>query len=218
MKLRKKRLVFPPRISAVTTIVAIACALFLLGSVGYMYLPVHGEEKIYDSVIRLHVLANSDSDSDQQDKLAVRDAVLAVAAAATEQCQTREQAQIVLDAIRPELKETAESVLRERGRERTVTVTLTKEKYPCRTYDTFCFPAGEYVSLQIFIGEGEGQNFWCVLFPPMCLGAASVSHREAEDAMISVGLNADQYRIITETKQTKYKIRFRILEFFENLG
>jgi stage II sporulation protein R len=65
------------------------------------------------------------------------------------------------------------------------------------------------------IGDAAGQNFWCVLFPPMCLSAASVPQNEAEDAMISVGLTPSQYRIVTETQTPKYKLRFRILEIFE---
>ena len=198
-----------------TAILAAICALVLLFFAVATCLPVHGEEKIYDAVIRLHVIANSDSEEDQADKLAVRDAVLRVAAKATQQCQTREQARIVLDAIRPELEQAALQVLASRGREQPVAVTLDEERYPSRTYDSFCFPAGEYLSLRVMIGEASGENFWCVLFPPMCLGAASVSRREAEDAMISVGLTPDQYRIITETQNTKYKLRFRFLEFFE---
>ena len=67
------------------------------------------------------------------------------------------------------------------------------------------------------IGKSEGQNFWCVLFPPMCMSAASVPKESAEEALVSVGLSKDQYSIITETQNKKYRLRFRLLEVFEEL-
>ena len=198
-------------------LLAAVCALVLVGAAVWYALPVHGEEAVYDAVIRLHVIANSDSDEDQADKLAVRDAVLAYAAERTTACADRQAAQAVLAEEKAQLIEIGEAVLRERGRESTVRVELGQETYPTRSYDSFCFPAGEYLSLRVMIGDAAGQNFWCVLFPPMCLGAASVPQSEAEDAMISVGLTPSQYRIVTETQTTKYKLRFRILEIFESL-
>ena len=196
-------------------LVAVVCALVLLSvAVGYA-LPVHGEEQIYDAVIRLHVIAHSDAAEDQADKLAVRDAVLACAAELTKNCRERDEAQQLLLKNQARLEQIGMQVLCERGRERTVRVELGQEKDPTRSYDSFCFPAGEYLSLRVMIGDAAGQNFWCVLFPPMCLSAASVPQDEAEDAMISVGLTPSQYRIVTETQTPKYKLRFRILEIFE---
>ena len=91
---------------------------------------------------------------------------------------------------------------------------LSEEEYPIRTYGAVCFPSGRYLSLQILIGEAEGKNWWCVLFPPLCLSAATET-KENEDAFISVGLSTDQYRVITETQEPPYKVRFKILEVIE---
>ena len=193
------------------------CVAILLGATVWYAFPVHGEDKIYDAVIRLHVIANSDSDADQADKLAVRDALLVLASEATKGCRDRASAKAALTALIPTLQARAGEVLSERGNPQPVRITLGNEHYPTRSYDSFCFPAGEYLSLQVMIGEAEGENFWCVLFPPMCLGAARVSKEDAEDAMISVGLSPNQYAVITETRATKYKLRFRILEFFQEL-
>ena len=77
------------------------------------------------------------------------------------------------------------------------------------------FPAGTYVSLRVCIGEAEGQNWWCCLFPPLCLSAATAKS-DNEDAFIQVGLTKDQYGIITETGKTKYKVRFKLLEVLED--
>ena len=111
----------------------------------------------------------------------------------------------------------AEARLRERGAENAVEVTLGKEEYPERSYDGICFPSGEYLSLQVKIGEAEGKNWWCCLFPALCLGNAAVSDEEAEGAFIEVGLTPPQYKIITETERPVYRIRFKILEILRGI-
>ena len=177
-------------------------------------LPIHGEEKIYESVVRLHVLANSDSDEDQALKLKVRDAVLAHTSPKVIDSTSREEAIKILQEEIEELEKIAEEVVREQGYDYAVEVTLTLEEYPTRNYESMSFPSGEYVSLRVLIGDAEGQNWWCVLFPPLCLSAAS-EKAENEDAFIAVGLNSEQYKIITETEDTKYYLRFKILEAFK---
>lgn len=176
-------------------------------------LPIHGEEKIYESVVRLHVLANSDSEEDQALKLQVRDAILAYTSPKVIDSASREAAISILQGELEAIKEVARQVIVEQGYDYSVDVTLTLEDYPTRNYESMSFPSGEYVSLRVLIGEAEGQNWWCVLFPPLCLSAAS-ENADNEDAFIAVGLNSDQYKIITETNNTKYYLRFKILEAF----
>lgn len=176
-------------------------------------LPIHGEEKIYESVVRLHVLANSDSEEDQTLKLKVRDAILAYTSPRVIDSASREEAISILQGELEAIKEIARQVVIENGYDYSVDVTLTLEDYPTRNYESMSFPSGEYVSLRVLIGEAEGQNWWCVLFPPLCLSAAS-EKSDNEDAFIAVGLNSDQYKIITETQNTKYYLRFKILEAF----
>ena len=113
-----------------------------------------------------------------------------------------------------DLELAARSVIAAEGRDDAVSVMLGRETYPTRTYESCCFPAGEYVSLQVLIGAAEGQNWWCVLFPPICLSAATEG---SEDAFVQVGLSKDQYGIITETGKTKYKVRFKVLELWQGL-
>lgn len=178
-------------------------------------LPVHGEEEIYDTVVRLHVLANSDSEEDQALKLRVRDAVLEVTVPLLEDCTDRTDAVVRLKERLDEIQTVAERVIHDAGRTDPVTVSFDLEEYPERTYDSFCFPSGEYLSLRVCIGDAAGQNWWCCLFPPLCKGVASVPQKEAENAFVSVGLTPSQYRIITETDETVYKVRFKILELFQ---
>lgn len=178
-------------------------------------LPVHGESEIYDAVVRLHVVANSDSEHDQQIKLCVRDAVLALASERLATCEHREEAEQLLRGMTDELTEVARAALARQGAPTDVRVELGREEYPTRSYESFCFPAGEYVSLRVLIGEAAGENFWCVLFPPLCMSAASVSRERAEEEFIAVGLTRDQYAIITETQSTRYRLRFKFLEVVE---
>ena len=176
-------------------------------------LPVHGESEIYDSVLRLHVLANSDSAEDQSLKLKVRDAVLQEASVLLSESKSRDEAITVVETHFSDLTEAARKAILAEGRNDSVRIELGEEIYPTRNYEACCFPSGSYTSLRVIIGDGEGQNWWCVLFPPMCLSAASAD--SAEEAFISVGLTSDQYRIITETEHPTYRARFRILEVIE---
>ena len=178
-------------------------------------MPVHGEEKIYDSVIRLHVLANSDAAEDQALKLAVRDAVLEVTVPLLEDCTDRAEAAALLESSMGDIQTAAERVIANAGRTDSVALLLNEESYPEKNYDSFCFPSGTYLSLRVCIGEAAGQNWWCCLFPPLCLGAATVPADKAEDSFLQVGLTPDQYKIITETDSPGYKIRFKLLELFK---
>ena len=190
------------------------CALVILG-ISFIagLLPIHGEEEIYDTVVRLHVVANSDSDEDQALKLKVRDGVIEVVTPVVKECKTQEEAIKAIESAIPEIESRAKEVLALEGYDYSVKILLGEEYYPTKTYETCAFPEGEYVSLRVLIGEGEGENWWCCLFPPLCLSAATDGADENnEDAFISVGLTGEQYKLITETKQTKYRVRFKILE------
>ena len=189
--------------------VAIVVTLVLLLLLSY--LPIHGEAEVYDTVLRLHVLANSDSEEDQALKLKVRDGVLAVTAPLLENAATRDQAEAIVRAHMTDIQSAAEAVVAENGSKQAVTVMLDLEDYPTRNYESCAFPAGEYLSLRVCLGEAEGQNWWCVLFPPLCLSAATAKD-DAEDAFIQVGLSKEQYGIVTETQSRKYRVRFKILE------
>ncbi len=193
----------------ITAIFVTLCMITLILTI----LPVHGESEIYSSVLRLHVLANSDSEEDQALKLKVRDAILRVSAPLFSDCSSREEAIERVNENLSLLQQAAEQAIAAEGRGDPVRLELSEEVYPTRDYEAFCFPSGAYVSLRVLIGDAAGQNWWCVLFPPLCLAAATETNNE--DAYISVGLTGEQYQIITETDSPTYTVRFRILEAFE---
>ena len=194
--------------------VAIVVTLVLLLLLSY--LPIHGEAEVYDTVLRLHILANSDSEEDQALKLKVRDGVLAVTAPLLENATTRDQAEAIVRSHMTDIQSAAEAVVAENGSKQTVTVMLDLEDYPTRNYESCAFPAGEYLSLRVCLGAAEGQNWWCVLFPPLCMTAATAD-RDTEALCLSAGLTGEQYRMIADTESTKYKLRFKILEVAEEL-
>lgn len=175
-------------------------------------LPIHSESNIYDSVLRLHVIANSDSDEDQALKLLVRDAILLKAQELLGDISNRESAEKIISQNLEGLRLCAEKTIIDNGYSYPVSISLGKEDYPTKSYESCAFPSGEYTSLQIFIGDASGKNWWCVLFPPLCLSAAT-----DKDAFTSVGITDSQYQIITDTKNPKYKIRFKILESFSEI-
>lgn len=196
-------------------IIGILVVMAVLLTIGLF--PVHGEAKIYDSVVRLHVLANSDSDADQARKLKVRDAILTVTAPLLDGCPDRATAEALLREKEGDILTAAHGALIADGRDEAVTVLFGTESYPERTYDSFCFPAGDYLSLRVCIGAAAGRNWWCCLYPPLCLGAATVSREKAEEEFISVGLTPSQYRVITETDKPVYRARFKLLELIRGL-
>ena len=195
----------------------IVCVIMLVTVLVMGLLPVHGEAGLYESVVRLHVLAHSDSEADQALKLLVRDRVLETVRGLCEGCGSREETVAALEANLPEICRVATETVRENGADYDVTVTIGEEIYPTKVYEAACFPSGEYVSLRVCIGKAEGQNWWCVLFPPLCLSAASAKE-DNEALFLQAGLTPEQYKIVTESGEGAYRIRLKILEVLEGLA
>ena len=170
------------------------------------FIPTAEECKIYDSTVRLHVIANSDSESDQDVKMKVRDAVLEHISGYN--AETRDEALNTIIADAETIQRIAFDVLRDNGKTDEVRIEIGEEGYPIRNYEDFSLPAGVYTSVRIIIGDGDGQNWWCVLFPPLCTSYAT---EWDEEEYISVGLSADQYSFITGTSG-EYKVKFKLLE------
>ncbi len=152
------------------------------------------------ALVRLHVIANSDSGTDQAEKLQMRDRVLALLSPLLAGCRSQEEAADVILSHAAELEALGD-----------VTVALDREYYPTRQYSTFSLPAGEYLSLRITMGEGAGKNWWCVIYPPLCTEALAEPDR---DAFLS--LQGDEAALITRS-ETGYELRFRIVEWWGEL-
>lgn len=171
------------------------------------------QTELSDQVIRLHVIANSDSTQDQALKLAVRDRVLAEAETLYTSDATRSQALEILSTHLPELAQAGREVVEEWGSDQTVTASLERCWFPTKEYEDFALPAGEYTALRIVIGEGEGQNWWCVAFPPLCLGAASET---IEEATLAGSFTPDQAALMTG-ENGGYVLKFKSMELLSEL-
>lgn len=154
-------------------------------------------------IVRLHVIAASDSAADQRVKLEVRDALLAYLSPRLEAASGAQDAAAVIAASAPELKKIAETVSGGSAR-----VELGRETYPTREYETFSLPAGEYTSLRVTLGAGGGRNWWCVVYPPLCTAGVET----AQEALLS----EDDIELITEDGGG-YVLRFRLLEWWGSL-
>ena len=162
------------------------------------------QQDISSSLVRLHVIAALDESGEQELKLRVRDNVLEYLTPVLDKAGSPEEAQRIISEELPNIKAAAE----ECAEGRRVSVTLGQEYYPTREYEGFSLPAGQYKSLRVMLGEGEGHNWWCVVFPPLCVSAAA--QNRALDAM-----SEPERGLITE--ENGYELRFRIVELWGEL-
>ena len=169
------------------------------------------QRRLARKTVRLHVIANSDEAADQAQKLRVRDGVLACVSGLTADCETADDARKCIAAHLPEIAEAAQRVLAGSGYD--VTVSLGPETYGTRDYASFSLPAGTYPSLRVQIGEAAGKNWWCVVFPALCMSASS---DELEQAAEAAGITDGELRLITEDGAA-YKLKFRTVELFEKI-
>lgn len=170
--------------------------------------------KISDSVVRLHILANSDSETDQNIKLAVRDALLKRNTELLTAGVNSENAESYFEASKEELQRTANRVLKENGFDYGAEIKLCREIYPTRVYGELTFPSGEYTSVKVVLGSGKGHNWWCVMFPPLCVPAAAGEAEENGEELSEYLTDAGESIV---TSGEKYKVKFKLLEWFEEI-
>ena len=150
------------------------------------FIPSEEDMDIYENTVRLHVIANSDSEHDQSVKLLVRDRVLAELNVLLAEAKTQDEATAIIESNLDRLRTVCNETLEALGEEASV-----------------------YQSLQIKLGEADGQNWWCVLFPTLCTSAA-----KTEEALVKTGFTSDQIGVLTSGDRPKYKMKFKIMEFF----
>lgn len=188
-----------------------ALALALVAALCISLCGFSGEcSQIREQVLRLHVLANSDSEEDQQLKLKVRDTVVETAAGLFDTVTDKDGAIAQVEQMLPEIVAAAQQRVYDEGYDYEVKAELCHMYFTTREYETVTLPAGMYDALRITIGEGAGRNWWCVVFPPMCVSAAS------ESAELSDVLDEEQVEIVTEPQQ--YEVRFKVVEIFEEIA
>lgn len=166
-------------------------------------------EEIRSDVLRLHVIANSDTSVDQNLKLRLRDYILQEGKDIFNGSVNVENAVEKIEPVLPELEKSAKAFVNQAGFDYDVKISLSNEYFTTRTYETVTLPAGKYLALRVVIGSGEGHNWWCVMFPPMCVPAA-----DKKDEIENV-FSEKEIKLV-ESKP-KYEPRFKVVEIYEQL-
>ncbi len=194
----------------ITTFCVIFAALTFASMLLCALVPIDGEGEIFTDTLRLHVVANSDSDADQALKLAVRDAVVGEMSELCGKvtCASVEDAVELVRANEARFLDVAESVIAESGFDYPVTLEIGREVFPTRDYESVRLPAGEYTAVRVAIGDGDGRNWWCVLYPALCVDAA-----EPKQKLVEAGFTSSQIRLLTDSESPRYVLRFRLLEW-----
>lgn len=196
----------------------LAGLLFVVGGLGVYSAGVMSELK--ENIVRLHVVADSDEPDAQALKLKVRDSVTTYTAELLENSESAEESYKILQANIDGIQKVAEERARAEGCDLPVTATIGEFDFPVKSYGDISLPTGNYNAVKVTIGSGEGQNWWCVLFPPLCFvdseaAAVSASGR----VQLQENLSDETYDVIENPQgEDDLQIRFKIVDFFENLA
>ena len=178
------------------------------------------QSDVAGKLIRFHVIANSDSKEDQELKLKVRDSVLEYVSPKLMNSKDVEESRKIINNENKNIKKIGEKVINKNGFKYSVATTLSKEYFPVKSYGNITLPQGEYEAFKIVIGSGTGQNWWCVMFPPLCfvdITKGDVAFEKTERDMRAV-LSEDEYELIDNTKDNKEIIvKFKVMEIFSGL-
>ena len=172
---------------------------------------------IADSVFRLHVIANSDSKEDQELKLKVRDELLLYMNIISKDSTSKQEAMQIVNEHKEEFTQIAKKVIKENGYNYTVNVQIGKADFPTKYYGDITLPAGTYDALKVQIGEAKGQNWWCVMFPPLCFVDVSTGIvPDNSKQELKQSLDDEEYDLISKTDNNEISFKFKIVELFQN--
>jgi len=168
-----------------------------------------------DAVFRLHVIANSDTNEDQTLKLKVRDSLLKYMNEICSNCSTKEEAISIANLHKNDFQKIAEKAITENGYNYSVKINIDNFYFPTKNYGDISLPAGLYDALRVEIGEAKGQNWWCVMFPSLCFIdiSSGIVDNEAKENL-EKNLEEESYSIISDSKKSNVKFKFKIIEFF----
>ena len=176
-------------------------------------------EDISESVFRLHVIANSDSQEDQNLKYKVRDKILEYMNEISIDCSSKDEVIDLAKENQENFQDIAKKVIKENGYDYDVNVSIGNYEFPTKNYGDISLPAGNYDALRIEIGDAVGQNWWCVMFPPLCFVdvTSGVVPDESKET-IKENLNDEEYNLISDTESPSIKFKFSLIEFFKGIS
>lgn len=175
---------------------------------------------IANSVFRLHVLANSDSKEDQDLKYIVRDSLIKYMNEICRNCKTKQEAISLVEENKDKFREIALNTIKEQGYSYDVNINIGNFEFPTKNYGDISLPAGFYDALRVEIGEAKGQNWWCVMFPPLCFVdiSSGVVPEESKEIMEDNLNNEEEFALISNNSGNDIQFKFKLLEFLNNNG
>lgn len=200
-------------------IIILSLLLFLYVTISAFSYAKSVSYNISDSVFRLHVIANSDSEEDQNLKYKVRDNLLNYMNTLCANCSSKEEAIKIVEQNKDKFKEVALQTIRENNYSYDINVNIGNFEFPTKTYGDISLPAGYYDALRVEIGEAKGKNWWCVMFPPLCFVDVSsgVVPEESKEIMQN-NLSEEEFALVSDNSSDNIQFKFKLIEFFTDKG
>lgn len=199
--------------------ILVSILILFLSLSAYSYVNAISKD-LCNNVFRLHVIANSDSPEDQNLKYKVRDSLIEYMKSLTYNINTKEEAILIAQNHIEDFKQLAKKVIVDNGYNYNVNIEIGNFSFPTKTYGDISLPAGFYDALKVVIGNGEGQNWWCVMFPPLCfVDVSSGVVPEESKENLSQNLSEEEFNLISNTDDFNIvSFKFKVVEFFESIG
>ena len=200
-------------------VIILSFLLFLYTSICAISYAQNVSTDIANSVFRLHVIANSDSTEDQNLKYKVRDNLLDYMNSLCQNCESKQEAISIVEKNKDTFEQIAKQTIKEEGYSYSVKINIGNFEFPTKNYGDISLPAGYYDALRVEIGEAKGQNWWCVMFPPLCFVdiTSGVVPDESKELMEN-NLSEEEYALISDQSDSEIQFKFKLLEFFNNTG
>lgn len=189
-----------------TTIIAVFSLFLYLGYIEAI------KTDISNNLLRLHIVGADDSEYAQNLKLCVRDKIIYEFSDIFSECSSAKDSAAKAKKYQAQIKKAAEEELKAHNCEKSVSVEIKKCRFPTKKYGEITLPGGIYTALNILIGGAEGKNWWCVMYPPLCINEGNVIASEASKNKLKSLLSADEYKLITDSDESNIKIKFKIAE------
>ena len=205
--------------SKVKTVIILSFLLFIYTSICAISYAQNVSNDIANSVFRLHVIANSDSEEDQNLKYIVRDNLLSYMNQICSNCKSKDEVIKLVHAHSNEFEKIAQDTIYEQGYSYDVKINIGNFKFPTKNYGDITLPAGYYDALRVEIGEAKGQNWWCVMFPPLCFVdiSSGVVPDESKE-LIENNLDEEEFALVSDSSNKEMKFKFKLIEFFQEHG
>ena len=205
-----------PKLKAV---IILSILLFLYTTICAISYAENVSTDIAESVFRLHILANSDSKEDQELKIKVRNSLLDYMNSLCSNCKSKEEAITLVEQNKENFREIALNTVKENGYNYDVKINIGNFQFPTKNYGDISLPAGFYDALRVEIGEAKGQNWWCVMFPPLCfVDISSGIVPDESKKLMEDNLSEEEFALVSDSSNTEIQFKFKILEFFTNSG